>query len=103
MGANTFVNSVKRSKDVTDAKTAFKLEVERSQYESGRSYSGEIGMKREFKRVSHSCKTLGEAYDHAEDLMDKRDDLYGDKWGPAFMLEVEGPDGGWVFFGWAPS
>ena len=103
MGACSFVNAVKR-KDAKSVKEAFKQEVERSQYESGRSYSGEIGMKHDFVRARNAkeCKTLREAIDEADRLIDEHGNSM-DKWGPAFFIEVEGDEGGWVFFGFASS
>lgn len=100
MGASTFVNVVRR-RNAKNIRDAFRSEVERSRIESGRSYSGEIGMKSEFKIVSHSCTSLKEASDKADELLEQ--DRFSDKWGPAFVLEVPGDDGGWVFFGGAPS
>lgn len=102
MGACTFVNVVNR-KNAKDAKDAFKKEVEQSQYDHGRSYSGEIGMKHDFVRAkTKTCSTLKEACDEADRLVED-DERYSDKWGPAFLIEVEGDEGGWVFFGWASS
>lgn len=101
MGACFFINVVKR-KSAKDANDAFKKEVAQSQYESGHSYSGEIGMKRDFVRAkTKRCSTLNEACDEADRLVE--DERYSDKWGPAFLIEVDGNEGGWVFFGWASS
>jgi hypothetical protein len=101
MGACSFINIVRR-KYAKDAEDAFRKEVERSQYESGRLYSGEIGMKHGFVRArgAKTVTTLDEAYREAERLIN-HEEL--DKWGPAWMIEVEGPEGGWVFFGLAAS
>jgi hypothetical protein len=62
-------------------------------------------MKREFShaRTAKKCVTLQEACDEADRLIENEDSRYGDKWGPAFYIEVEGEQGGWVFFGWAAS
>lgn len=104
MGACTFINSARR-KNHKDAASAFQSLVSQSQYESGRSYSGEIGMKSSFKRAvtARSCASMQAAIEEAERLLDEEADRYFDKWGPAYSIEVEGPEGGWVFFGWASS
>lgn len=104
MGAQTFVNTARR-RNYADRQTAFDTLVEDSREESGRSYSGEIGMKTSVKTATtaKACATLGEACEEAERLLGEEDAKYGDKWGPAWSIEVDGPEGGWVFFGWASS
>ena len=95
MGASSFSNSGKGK----TAQEVFTRLVEDSRYESGHSYSGEIGMKSSFKMV-----TLPEGMT-IDDFVDKcfEDDSHfsQDKWGPAACVKVA--DGHWLFFGWASS
>jgi len=102
MGASTFVDFASK-KEHASAQEAFDCLVEESQYESGHSYSGQIGMKNGFKRAKVNvgyCASKKEAIELADRLLDEEDDTYGDKWDPAWMVEC---DEGWVFFGWASS
>lgn len=103
MGASTFINCVKKTETIKSALQAFTQEAEQSRREHGRSYSGEIGMKHDLRRVAHvPCASMKEAQELANTLL-MTDDC-GDKYGPALYLEVIGEEEvGWVFFGWAAS
>ncbi len=103
MGASTFINCVRKNEEIKTAAQAFLQESQRSRHESGHSYSGEIGMKHDLLRARHvPCATMKEGRDLACRLLEDSDE-YGDKYGPAFYVEVIGEEVGWVFFGWAPS
>jgi hypothetical protein len=104
MGASTFVEEVKRERGL-DLRRAFMERAEESRYESGRSYSGEIGMKHEVKLAptARPCSTLAEARTEADRLLEEKHENYRGKWGPCWAIEVPGEQGGWVFFGWAVS
>lgn len=106
MGASTFYNSIRG----TDARAAFNQLTEQSQYESGHSYSGEIGMKSTFVHIA-TVDTLQEARELAARLIDAEDPRVDDKWGPAGCIawtkakadDEAGDVGGFTFFGWASS
>ena len=100
MGACEFVSSGKGK----SAKEAFSNVVSNARYENGHGgYTGTIAEKSAFKMVSGvTAKTVREAADLAEKLLNEDDATYGDKWGPCHCIHVEGTDT-YVFFGWASS
>jgi hypothetical protein len=106
VGAMDFVNVVRRKGPTDTMKAAFERTAENSRYESGHSYSGEIGMKRSVKVApsANDCLSLEAARAEARRLMDEEEDHYCEKHDDhAWAIEVPGEDGGWVFFGLAPS
>jgi hypothetical protein len=95
MGASSFESSGKGK----SAKEVFDRLVSQSQYESGHSYSGEIGMKRDFQMC-----TLPQGMsvrDFINKCFDDESHFCQDKWGPAACVKV-GEDT-YVFFGYASS
>lgn len=103
MGANTFINS----RYGKTAKEAFSMAVADSQYESGHSYSGAIGMKSEFVMLG-KVETDDEAHAIANKHLGDNSSPVDDKWGPAGCVEItkpQHPENGklFLFFGWASS
>lgn len=102
MGANTF----SESSNLSNVADAFRELTERSRYESGASYSGEIGMKSEYVVIQRTPMLPADASALAERLIDSADSRVDDKYGPAGAIPL-GTDGktitGWLFFGWASS
>lgn len=123
MGGCTFQNIVRRGKwpigmeqvregstivhrqvygDCPSAKEAFDRLVDDSRYESGHSYSGEIGMKHDFVHIA-TVDTDEQAYDLADKLISEADPRIDDKHGPAGCITVRNGDIHYLFFGWASS
>lgn len=123
MGGNTFHNYVRRGsypagtetvtqgrykiirpvyQDWPSAKEAFDRLVADSQYESGHSYSGEIGMKHDFVHIA-TVDTLEDADALANKLIGEGDPRIDDKWGPAGCITIRSGDCQFLFFGWASS
>lgn len=111
MGASDFFVQAKR-KDYKTVQEAFTACVEDARYEYGHGgYTGTIAEKSSFKRItSQVIKKASETEDPvtwenvdaiASDILDM--DPYSDKWGPCWVIEVEGEDGGWLFFGVASN
>lgn len=100
MGAEQFIT---RSKGLS-AKAAFHKATSDAQYENGHGgYTGTIAEKDSFRMVTEvTASSVQEAGRTAQRLLDEDDGKYGDKWGPAFCIAVEGTDD-YVFFGWASS
>ena len=100
MGAEQFAH-FSRGKT---AKEAFDRAVEDALYDYGHSgYTGTIAEKSEFTMIEQesSVKTLNEAEEIANKLMELDDPRIDDKWGPAGCIKIK--DGGFLFFGWASS
>jgi hypothetical protein len=100
MGGCTFSN-VGQGKT---AKEAFKSLCHEATYEHGHGgYSGTIAEKRDFIMIfpASQTKSVDEARQIADDLIDNSDRRINDKWGPAGCIRV-GEDL-WYFFGWASS
>ncbi len=72
---------------------AFHNHVARSQYESGHSYSGEIGMKTEIVDGPTDFATEDEASDWVSE--------HNEKWGPAHLVRLK--DGRYGYGGWCSS
>ena len=89
------------------AQEAFDIAVSQSQYESGHSYSGEIGMKHSFKMFVFDAK-IHTSVDRLINELIMNDPKVSDKWGPAGCIDL-GPSekqpslNKYVFFGFASS
>ena len=110
MGACTFTDFTPKTETITDAKQAFQSAVAEAQYMSGHGgYTGTIAEKRNFKMATYEARTLKEAYQLANDMIDSDKNPFEDKWGPAGCIQVKAdpdepqPKEGWLFFGWASS
>ena len=66
MGAS-FSYRVYRATSIDEVKKKWSSDVEQSLYESGHSYSGEIGMLGEDFIVTQTCKTIEESIEYIED------------------------------------
>jgi hypothetical protein len=96
MGASTFIC---KAQGATPAK-AFMAAVESASHRYGNDgYTGSIAEKNSFVmiRVPHGKS----AEDYAEELIDDRDPLIDDKWGPAGCIDLGHEQ--FLFFGWASS
>lgn len=103
MGACDFSVRAKRNGETLNE--AFLRTVQEARRENGYGgYSGTIAEKHVCKPVELSVKitTWAEAEAEAARLM-RDTEKYSDKWGPCWSIHVPGADGGWVFFGVAPS
>lgn len=100
MGGCTFHNYATRERYPTPEQAFDGLTAD-SRYESGHSYSGEIGMKHDFRHIA-TVETREEATALANKLIEDSDPRIDDKWGPAGCITVQEPPG-WLFFGWASS
>lgn len=107
MGACDFSVRVKRA-DSPTMSHAFMRATSEAHREHGHSgYSGTIGTKGLCKPVPEykldmKIATWAEAEKEAARLMRHNHEIY-DKWGLCWAIEVPGLDGGWLFFGVAPS
>jgi len=83
------------TKEIERAKAVqvFEQHVSQSQYESGHSYSGEIGMKIEIVDGPSEFETEEEARNWVADN--------NDKWGPAHLVRLK--DGRYGYGGWCSS
>jgi hypothetical protein len=87
------------------AREAFDSATEQSRYESGHSYSGEIGMKNGFKMFVFDSKKHASVNQLIDDLIMNE---VSDKWGPAGCIDLGSAEdekglNKYVFFGFASS
>jgi hypothetical protein len=98
MGANTFANFGKG----TDMKAVFEQLASQSRYESGHSYSGEIGMKYGVELRSPKLFTAKEAREFANSDVEKND-KHDDNCFAVKVADENGEHVGFLFYGWASS
>lgn len=103
MGASTFYEYGSGP----TAKKAFRSAVDESQYENGHGgYSGSLAEKQSFVMCHSEPVTSEVANQMADDLIEADDGKISDKWGPAGCIEIIQPEGKerkFLFFGWASS
>ncbi len=102
MGASVFFSTASGK----SAKEAFRTAVDEAAWENGHGgYTGTIAEKDSFVMCGDTVyPTYNEAYDFANDLIDKEDRRIDDKWGPAGCVKyLANGETKYLFFGWASS
>lgn len=100
MGATTF-RTTSRGEDVSEA---FSRAVDDAKYMHGHGgYTGTIAEKTSYEVIPQSEVGEADAGEYANHLIDEADPRIDSKWGPAgaILLEEDGEDEVWMFFGWA--
>ncbi|MBL8715140.1 MAG: hypothetical protein JNL79_04060 [Myxococcales bacterium] len=98
MGADEFFTTSKGD----SAREAFGAATRQAAYEDGHGgYTGTIAEKHDFVMLTDRKMLKKEAFELAQDLIEKGDRRACDKWGPALCIALE--DGRFLFFGLASS
>jgi hypothetical protein len=83
-------------------KEAFQKAVDEALYDYGHAgYTGTIAEKCSFVVIKPRAKTLEEAQERADKLIEDSDPRIDDKWGDAGCIQYD--DNSYLFFGWASS
>ena len=88
-----FVFYATKQTERSKAEAEFQRLADASRYESGHSYSGEIGMKYDLIDGPSNFQTVEDARTWVEE--------HNDKWGPAHLVRLT--DGRYCFGGWCSS